>query len=101
MRRTPGVLGTAAIAVMTLGAGASAALADSDAPPVVTASNTGTVVLITLSVVVIVLVSVMALRRISRARRERWVEEEYQARRSAGEAGTTTGSRPDTPEDAP
>lgn len=101
MKRIPGVLGGVAVAVMTLCAGASAALADSDAPPVETSSNTGTTVLITLAVLVIVIVSVVALRRISRARRERWIEEEYQARRGSGEAGTAGGSRTETQEDSP
>jgi hypothetical protein len=95
------MLGGVAAAVMTLGARASAALADSDAPPVETPANTGTIVIISLSVVVIVIVSVVVLRGISRARRERWIQDEYQARRSAGEAGTATGASAETPEDTP
>ncbi len=101
MRRMYAVLATLTAALMTLGAGASAALADSDAPPVETSSNTGATVLITLSVVAIVLVSVVALRRISRARRERWTEEEYQARRGAPDAGGSAGASVEPPEDAP
>jgi hypothetical protein len=103
MRRSAELLGAVAIAVMTLGAWTSAALADSEPPPVdtVTPSNTGTIVIISLSVVVIVLVSVVVLRGISRKRRERWIEEEHQVRRSAGVAGTATGAGAEAPEDTP
>ena len=103
MKRSAKVLGAVATAVMTLGVRASAALADSEPPPpdIVTPSNTGTLVIISLSVAAIVLVSVVVLRGISRARRERWIEEEYQARRSSGEAGTAPGTSAETPEDTP
>jgi hypothetical protein len=103
MRRSAHVLGAVATTVMALGVRASAALADAEPPPpdAATPSNTGTLVIVALSVAAIVLVSVVVLRAISRRRRERWIEDEYQTRRSSRNAAAEPGASAGPPEDAP
>jgi hypothetical protein len=95
-----GAVGAAAFTCLTC---ARAALADSEPPPpgTFTGSDTGAIVVLTLGVVAIIFVSVVVLRRISRARRERWLDEEQRRRRETGAPGGPPDAGEGTSKEAP
>jgi Na+-transporting methylmalonyl-CoA/oxaloacetate decarboxylase gamma subunit len=75
-------------------------LGDSEGPPVDRTGQTFVLVIVGIGVVIVVLLSVVTLRGLTRSRRARWSEREYQAQRAQGEAAETGDGSVEPPEES-